>query len=94
MGQLQREYFERLGRGLKSPIKPGCDGKAAYDNAGIAHQVLAAQQKRGQFGRSGAGEIEVYRCFHCRSWHIGLGAERSNSAIRRRQRFTPAKQEA
>ena len=93
MGQLQREYFEALGRGLVAEwghVHVGCAGKTAY-RAFEADRVLAKLRKRGAGGRK--AKIAAYRCFHCGQWHIGSRLENpaGETATRLRKSFTAAK---
>lgn len=96
MGQLQREYFERMGHGLIGPESRGaCSGKLAYDSASAADRALRCREKRRTNSRHD-GAMDCYRCQHCQKWHIGRHHDASarDTIVRRRKSFTPAKQEA
>lgn len=89
MGQLQREYFEALGRGLVSYVEVGCAGKTAY-RAFEADRVLKGISKRGVDRRG--DKMGAYHCFYCGMWHLGSRREASPAtfaSIRRKKAFTP-----
>lgn len=47
-----------------------CDGKAIYLD--YDHAKSAAKRRRGHKQKRPA--MAIYRCDHCRHWHIGVGA--------------------
>ncbi|MEO5866458.1 MAG: hypothetical protein ABIS14_01400 [Sphingomonas sp.] len=49
-------------------IRVGCDGKTPY----LSWERASKAMSRGRFyDRHGRGDMNVYRCRFCHSWHIG-----------------------
>ena len=44
-----------------------CEGKAKFESAALAHEVLTRKQRKARHGR----RMKTYRCKVCGSWHIG-----------------------
>lgn len=58
-----------------------CSGKEAFDTPELASRVLHRKKRH--------GKIVVYRCRHCRKWHIGnhLGRKPGEKSLRSKQQM-------
>ena len=57
-----------------------CDGKVRHESANAARAHVASMLKHGTEARRrgrGGTKISVYRCPHCKGWHVGARRRRS-----------------
>ena len=48
----------------REPVIGGCTGKEAFRDYDLAERAAERLRFRGQ-------RMDVYRCWHCRFWHVG-----------------------